>query len=115
MPCSFGVIGYSALALHDAEVGDAELEADRRARVGAHDAVDLERRLLRQVVGEREDASGGRRSCTTTHWMVPVPSRTWRKWSLPLERRAASQPRSVTVCPSNPRIPSTVATGMSPA
>ena len=22
----------------------------------------------------------------TTAWMVPLPSRTWRKWSLPLER-----------------------------
>ena len=26
------------------------------------------------------------------HCTVPVPSRTWRKWTLPLERRAATQP-----------------------
>src|SRR5206468_1531487 len=46
--------------------------------------------------------------------MVPVPSRTWRKCSFPLERRPASQPRSVTVRPACAPIPSTVATSGMP-
>src|SRR5439155_5443287 len=45
-----------------------------------------------------------------TRWSVPVPSRTWRKWRLPLERRAASQPRTVTVRPSCSPVRSTVTT-----
>src|SRR5438445_594633 len=38
----------------DLEVGHAELVAERRARVGAHRAGHDQRRLLRQVIGERE-------------------------------------------------------------
>src|SRR5216110_3131838 len=38
----------------DLEVAHAELVADRRARVGAHRAGHDQRRLLRQVIGERE-------------------------------------------------------------
>ena len=47
-----------------------------------------------------EKTSGVTLPLKTTHWMVPVPSRTWRKWSLPEERRLWSQPRRVTSCPS---------------
>src|SRR3954465_11121430 len=45
-------------------------------------------------------AASGTSFFDTTHWMVPVPSRTWRKWSLPVDRLASSQPRSRTSCPS---------------
>ena len=36
----------------------------------------------------------------TTHWMTPVPSRSWRKWSFPFEARWWSQPWRVTSWPS---------------
>ena len=35
-----------------------------------------------------------------TAWMKPEPSRTCRKWILPLDRRPASQPLIVTASPS---------------
>ena len=38
-----------------AQVGDAELDAQRRPGVGSHRARHLERRLLRQVIPARED------------------------------------------------------------
>src|SRR5207237_616538 len=64
----------------------------------------------------RWSASANTSSATSafdiTHWIVPVPSRTWRKWSLPLERRAASQPRTVTVRPSCSPMRSTLATAI---
>ena len=88
MPCSFGVIGYSRASLHDAQRRCTPSSKPSGARASARTVpVDLERRLLRQVVGALEDVSGATSFTNTTHWMVPVPSRTWRKCSLPLERR----------------------------
>ncbi len=45
-------------------------------------------------------ASGATFPLKTTHWMVPVPSRTCRKWSFPFEDRLCSQPWRVTSLPS---------------
>src|ERR1019366_1251200 len=44
--------------------------------------------------------SGETLPLNTTHWTIPVPSRTSRKCSLPLDRRWYSHPRSVTVSPT---------------
>jgi hypothetical protein len=40
------------------------------------------------------------RAFDITAWMKPVPSRTIRKWILPLDRRLCSQPWMVTCWPS---------------
>ena len=56
--------------------------------------------LTSPVTGRRSPAgrwsaskksSGVTSPLKTTHWMMPVPSRTWRKWSLP-EERAVVEP-----------------------
>src|SRR6266540_4076356 len=46
------------------------------------------------------NVSGATFPLNTTHWIVPVPSRSWRKWSFPEERRPWSQPCRVTSWPS---------------
>jgi hypothetical protein len=61
--------------------------------------VDDDRALLAEVIRALKRSSPT--ACfVMTHWMKPVPSRSVRKWILPLDRRLWSQPRSVTACPS---------------
>ena len=48
----------------------------------------------------RPKASSPTAAFDMTHWMNPVPSRSVRKWILPLDRRLCSQPCRVTCWPS---------------
>ena len=48
-----------------------------------HEPGDDEARLLRQVVGLRRTTSGETSPLNTTHWIVPVPSRTCEEVELP--------------------------------
>ena len=80
----------------DLEARRHDLEAALGTRVGADRAADDEGGFLGEVVGLLK-VSAPTSFLPITAWMKPVPSRTTRKWILPLDRRLWSQPLSVTV------------------
>ena len=81
------------------EIVHRELVATRARGVRPDLAGDDQGGLLRQV-SARSKTSGDDVGRKRVHWMVPVPSRTCRKCSLPLERRPRSQPCKVTLWPA---------------
>jgi len=87
----------------DLQIADAQLIAARRPRVGTHGAAYHDGALLRDVVGTRK-VLGGHGALDHHALDDPVPSRTSRKCSLPLERLLYSHPLIVTLAVVRPDV-----------
>jgi len=104
LPWSLGVIGYgSAICIILNPVTLSSYPPGARASSFTVPVTSSEDSWVRPAASSK--SSSPTTAFSMMHWMIPVPSRIWRKMIFPLERMLYTQPLRSTSWPVNPPIP----------